>query len=369
MLPSNMTFKTTQNSPFLFRFKSFLSFLKKNSWNILLQIGIWLTVYYVWRIHTHMRHFSSSEKEFYTFWLIFTAVYVNRWVILKYIYQFKKAIYYILGVSLLLLSITLIEYFYVIDSILEHLDDVDLENPEIVRNTKLVTFVGTLMRDFVILSFSSLIDLYRDALQVKKHQKAEIEYLERIRSMQIGMINYMGHEHLAENALSMIISHIPEDAKDMKNLGFRLLDIYRYSFSQITQSLNKISAEVKFAKTLVDYYQIKYPLPQVEFKITGEISPFSIPPLITEPIIGNAFKHGLTDENGLIIIEFDFTDPLLFKMICKNKWKPQKTSPINPNSRGLKILKNRLELTYKAQASFSFETEGDWVVASLAIIP
>lgn len=101
---------------------------------------------------------------------------------------------------------------------------------------------------------------------------------------------------------------------------------------------------------------------------TEEVPPYSVPPLLTEIPVSNMFKHGITEAGkGKMAVDFVLSDPLYFKMVCRNRIREDLALFDNPASRGISILQDRLDFLYGESASFTLTREGDEMVAVLII--
>ena len=179
----------------------------------------------------------------------------------------------------------------------------------------------------------------------------------------------MEHEHFTNNALASLAgmgSVLPEDGrKDF----FLLLDIQRYSFSKIQEDFVPVAEEIRFVGTLLRYYSSRYPGLEVVCDMdTEDVPPYSIPPLLTEIPVSNKFKHGITEAGtGKMEVDFVLSDPLYFKMVCRNRIREDLVLFDNPASKGISILQDRLDILYGKSASFTLERENDEMVAVLKI--
>jgi len=87
----------------------------------------------------------------------------------------------------------------------------------------------------------------------------------------------------------------------------------------------------------------------IEFDLLGKAPSAKIAPLIFEPFIDNAFKHGLPGTNGkdFIHISFNFNTPNWIKFSIENNYEPL---PEGANKKvggiGIENVKQRLNFLY-----------------------
>lgn len=337
---------------------------------VLLYVAGWFVFYWYWRLHNFLRLFTSPEVEHNSFWIVFAAVNVFMFLVVRSMYRPETIKRFVLCTLLLLLSATVAEYFYVIPTILSHCHPRDPANAAVfLREVRVSTFIGILVRDFIIFSLILLGRLYRDALGYNKIKMEKQAVEQRNAGLQLRISQYMEHEHFTNNALASLAGMANALPEDRRKDFFLLLDIQRYSFSKIKEDFVSVAEEIRFVGTLLRYYGSRYPgLEVVCHMDTEEVPPYSVPPLLTEIPVSNMFKHGITEAGkGKMAVDFVLSDPLYFKMVCRNRIREDLALFDNPASRGISILQDRLDFLYGESASFTLTREGDEMVAVLII--
>ena len=120
---------------------------------VLLYVSGWFVFYWYWRLHNFLRSFTSPEMEHNSFWIVFAAVNVFMFLVVRSMYRPETIKRFVLCTLLLLLSATVAEYLYVISSILSHYVPRDPANAAVfLREVRVSTFIGILVRDFIIFS-------------------------------------------------------------------------------------------------------------------------------------------------------------------------------------------------------------------------
>lgn len=316
-----------------------------------LQIIGWAVAYYLWVTTFQMRGFSSINQEKITFCIILLFTYLIYFFGFKWIYKKNYAYFALCSIAIWILAV-LSEYFYVIPTILGHIHPFRPEDTEeVLQGVRRQTLIGIAIRDAVIFSLAGLSTLYYDAYRYRKLIKEDLQHIEEIQSLQYRTTQYMQHEHFTENALSFIADCAYNSSlqKDMENI----LYLYKYSFSHTAISSCPVKDELDFSRKLYQYYQSRYPELPIQFSVLGEEPSYNVLSLITEPIICNMFKHGITSSQGKMDIVFDFSNPSVFKLQCSNRSHLQAFFS-NPASRGLSLLQQRLQNYYGENARLDF---------------
>ena len=277
-----------------------------------LQIIGWAVAYCIWINSFQMRGFSSINQEKITFCILLLFTYLIYFFGFKWIYKKQYAYFALCSIAIWALAV-LSEYFYVIPTILGHIHPYRPEDTEeVLQGIRRQTLSGIAIRDAVIFSLAGLSTLYYDAYRYRQLIKEDLQHIEEIQNLQ-----YRTNQYL------QAISSCP--AKD----------------------------EIEFSRKLYQYYRSRYPELPIYFNILGEEPSYNVLSLITEPIICNMFKHGITSSQGEMDIVFDFSNPSVFKLQCSNRTHLQAFFN-NPTSRGLSLLQQRLQNYYGEDALLEF---------------
>lgn len=327
----------------------------KQSKQRILIIGLlitgWTVFYFLWRTVFYWRTFSSIEKEITSFFIPLVYSLLFYFFGFKWIYKKKYAYFALCSIAIWALAV-LSEYFYVIPTILVHIHPYRPENTEeVLQGIRRQTLSGIAIRDAVIFSLAGLSTLYYDAYRYRKLLKEDLQHIEEIQNLQYRTNQYLQHEHFTENALSFIAdcAYNTSLQKDIESI----LYMYEYSFTHTAISSCPAKDEIEFSRKLYQYYRSRYPELPIYFNILGEEPSYNVLSLITEPIICNMFKHGITSSQGEMDIVFDFSNPSVFKLQCSNRTHLQAFFN-NPTSRGLSLLQQRLQNYYGEDALLEF---------------
>ena len=207
--------------------------------------------------------------------------------------------------------------------------------------------------------------------------------------MEVATLQAQINPHFIFNFLSSIQSLIgqkkPEIANDYLVKFSRLIRAYMESSiksskllaGSILENENSIKEEIDMLKTYMELEKMKYPENKVKFDIEVEndsILNRSIPPMILQPFVENAIKHGILpkDGAGTVIVRFEQNEETL---ICKiiddgigrEKSAQNKEKSIQANkSRGLQLIVNRVkllnELNYNIKIDFEDPESGGTIV-------
>jgi len=106
----------------------------------------------------------------------------------------------------------------------------------------------------------------------------------------------------------------------------------------------------------------------VSLNFSGDIEGKMIAPMLFQPFIENAFKHGTSEQLGNVWMSIDLSvkkDQLYFRLINSCNSDTDKTS--HKQGVGIENVKKRLQLLYPGKFQFQHEQEGDVYVVTLML--
>lgn len=226
---------------------------------------------------------------------------------------------------------------------------------------------------------------YRDTIAVH-HKERQIKLLE------VAALQAQINPHFIFNFLSsmqsLISQKMPEKANEYLVKFSRLIRAYMESSIKSTKLLsgsileneNSVKEEIDLLKTYIELESLKYPKGKIDYKIEVKeeaILNKSIPPMILQPFVENAIKHGILPKegNGMVTIRFhEENDSLICSIIDDGIGRKQsaidKEKSIKPSkSRGLQLIVNRVEmlneLDYHIEIKFEDPETGGTIVTIL----
>ncbi|MDH5717836.1 MAG: histidine kinase [Spirochaetia bacterium] len=100
--------------------------------------------------------------------------------------------------------------------------------------------------------------------------------------------------HFVRNTLTIISTYLRNDTEKAKMALKHLTNSYNYLLENTTEPVIELHKEIKFARDYADILLMKYSdMLEINFNITGSIENILIPMLSLQPIIENAYKHGV----------------------------------------------------------------------------
>lgn len=181
---------------------------------------------------------------------------------------------------------------------------------------------------------------YGETLRKKDIEKQNI-------SNELAMLRAQINPHFLFNTLNNIKSLIKSLPPKAITSIDKLNGIMEYMFFGSAGELVPLENEINHINNYLDLEKIRFSSPDfIDFKIRGDFSKITIPPLIFMPFIENAFKHGnrLAVPPGIFILMVISGKRIHFEI--KNFVKEHCESNNRNSGFGLVNIKRRLDLLY-----------------------
>jgi two-component sensor histidine kinase len=211
-------------------------------------------------------------------------------------------------------------------------------------------------------------------------KQSRISVQRRIAILRLQTLRLNFNPHFIYNSMGLIQSLIVQNnTKKAVDVTARLARLNRVFLSNSTKDLIGLDEEMRFIKDYVDMEQLRFEDDNelrvvISLPSRTDLSQWLMPPLILQPLVENAIKHGLlpSKKRGEISIEVVKIDVATITIRITNP-VPKSRSKSQSTGMGNKLVSDRIEVfnsLYKPnyQASFrNFTTEENNYVAELLL--
>jgi sensor histidine kinase YesM len=157
--------------------------------------------------------------------------------------------------------------------------------------------------------------------------------------------------HFLFNTLNTIAALIPVDPEKAETTVHDLADLFRYTLDTVERQFVPLSEELHFLDRYLSIERVRFgDRLRVERNIAPESKKAKIPPLILQPIVENALRHGISQRKtgGTISITTDCDDHAC--QVCISDDGPGipegKVEEVLHSGRGLKNVNERMHNLY-----------------------
>jgi len=271
------------------------------------------------------------------------GVYVNLYVLIPRFLKQKNYIFYIFWLIILLtLSSIIIQLLLIF---LRRALDFTTNFSSFDVNLHSAYFFATL----IYVAFTSLLKFIKDWLSMQdlnfKLAKIERQKLEAELKTLKGQLN----PHFLFNSLNNIYSLALVKSDKVPDLILKLSDLMRHIIYESRENFIELEKEIEFVNNFIALQKIRTPdSVQIFYETIGEIPTAEIAPLLFEPFIDNAFKHGLpgAGDADFIRIKFDFTTPGFLHFSIENNYEENGSWNKKNSGIGISNVKQRLKYLY-----------------------
>lgn len=310
----------------------------------LLSIAFFCFIFY---LNSKTFNLALIAKAFITNICFATSVYLNLHVLIPRFLKRKNYIFYIFWLITIVSATSLITQLFIIYP-LRNILDISSQTAAFNTNTHSAFFFVTL----IYVGVSSFLKLIKDwiSMQDINYKLAQIEKqkLEAELTTLKGQLN----PHFLFNSLNNIYSLALIKSDKVPELILKLSDLMRHIIYESKENYISIEKELEFVDNFIALQKIRTSDKiRIEYTKSGQIPSAKVAPLLFEPFIDNAFKHGLpgTENDDYIAINFTFTDNNHLNFHLENNYvdidhREKKNSGI-----GLQNVQQRLEHLYSPE--------------------
>lgn len=209
---------------------------------------------------------------------------------------------------------------------------------------------GFFFFSFVYVGVTSIFSLTREwfILQKISNQLKDIEK-EKLEA-ELKVLKTQIKPHFLFNSLNNIYALALDKSDETADVVLQLSDLMRYILYDCNEKLVDINKELDFSRNYINLHKIRLGEDTpVNFIINGHFDGHKIAPLLFEPFIENAFKHGVygKDSDSFINIIFNFDENDQMELIIENSYDPNwNSSKKGSGGIGIQNVIRRLELIY-----------------------
>ena len=285
------------------------------------------------------------EKSIITNLFFAASVYTNLYILIPRFLKQKNYIFYFFWLIVLLSGTSLTMQFLFIYP-LRNLLGIKEGFTSFNTNLHSAYFFSTLL----YVGITSFLKLIKDWLSLQdvnlKLVKIEQQKLEAELKTLKGQLN----PHFLFNSLNNIYSLALIKSDKVPELILKLSDLMRHIIYDSKENYIALEKELEFVNNFIELQRIRTSdKTKIKYEIVGKVPTAKIAPLLFEPFIDNAFKHGLpgADKSDFIHISFNFekNETLLFKL--ENNYEELFIQKRTNSGIGLKNVKQRLKLLYQ----------------------
>jgi LytS/YehU family sensor histidine kinase len=203
---------------------------------------------------------------------------------------------------------------------------------------------------FLYVVITSFLKLIKDWLSLQDVNLKLVKIEQQKLEAELKTLKSQLNPHFLFNSLNNIYSLALIKSDKVPELILKLSDLMRHIIYESKENYISLEKELEFVNNFIELQRIRTSdKTKIKYEIIGTIPTARIAPLLFEPFIDNAFKHGLpgTANADFIHITFNFErqDFLMFRL--DNNYEELFNKKNTNSGIGLKNVKQRLKLLYQ----------------------
>lgn len=211
----------------------------------------------------------------------------------------------------------------------------------------------------------------RDEVRMRELRQAQLET--RLASAELEMLRMQIHPHFLFNTLQAAIALVQEDPRAAEDVLLRLSQLLRITFDQMGTDEIPLARELEFLDLYIGIQRQRFgDRLAVEIHADGTALDLPVPPLLLQPLVENAIRHGIGKHKGEDTVEVYARiekGGLELEVWNKNSVVDESSDVLLQRGVGLRNTKARLEHLYGSQASLVFRANGSRGAVARIFIP
>lgn len=222
----------------------------------------------------------------------------------------------------------------------------------------------------VIVTFAAFLHL-QEQMRQREVNQAQLEA--RLASAELETLRMQIQPHFLFNTLQAAITLVQEDPRAAEDVLLRLSQLLRIALDQMGKNEIPFSRELEFLDLYVGIQRQRFgDRLSVEIHADAATLDQPVPPLLLQPLIENAIRHGIGKHKGSDLIEVFArvaNDGLEIEVWNGNSAIEESTDQLMLRGLGIRNTKARLEQLYGREASLLLRSLGSRGVVALIFIP
>lgn len=215
-----------------------------------------------------------------------------------------------------------------------------------------------------LLLYSFSVAVHYMLLAVEDSRESEIQ----ARDAELRALKAQINPHFLFNSLNSITALTAVDPARAREMCILLSDFLRSTLGLGERESIPWREELQLARIYLDVEQVRFGSRlQVEMNVDEECADCMVPPLVLQPLIENAVKHGIATlvDGGTIIVNGRVKDGLL-EISVENGFDPESPAP-RRNGLGLRNVRSRLETRFGSAARLSARSDTSHFRAEMVV--
>lgn len=204
----------------------------------------------------------------------------------------------------------------------------------------------------------ALYHLIRSVQRLQLKEQQATEYLAQARRQELAALKAQVNPHFLFNTLNSISATLKRDPDQAREMIAKLAGMMRYALDSSNRELVSLREEISFARQYLDLESHRFSDrldARVEVEPEGEALDTPLPPMVLQPLVENALRHGIgrNEEGGTVWVRVTSEGEEVSVCVKDTGAGPDTDAPLASESEGMGLANTstRLEHTYGPDAA------------------
>ena len=201
-------------------------------------------------------------------------------------------------------------------------------------------------------------------------EKKSMEMELRLKEAELKLLKAQIHPHFLFNTLNNLYGLVLAGSENAPQIVLKISSLLDYMLYKSNKPYVSIESEVQYIKDYLELEKLRYNKLKIEFAEERITSQVSIAPMILQPFVENAFKHGISKDVGMqwLSLEIRVNNGRLDFRVKNPRVAESSTDETGyTEGIGLKNVKKRLNILYPDRHKLNIKEEPNTFTIDLSI--
>ena len=198
-------------------------------------------------------------------------------------------------------------------------------------------------------------------LRIKERVALQLSALQK--EQELATLKSQINPHFLFNTLNSISAKASTDAEGMRTMIAQLADMLRHVINDSKDDLIPLKEELQFVSDYIDLESVRMgDRLSTEFMVDQSLTKYLIPPMIIQPLVENAIKHGISPlkEGGKVTVQINKNKNKINFRVADTGVGLNSADPLSKaNGIGLKNIDSRLQIFYGDSAGLKIRSNNN----------
>jgi LytS/YehU family sensor histidine kinase len=198
--------------------------------------------------------------------------------------------------------------------------------------------------------------------QQGKARTREAQLQTLAREAELRMLRAQINPHFLFNSLNSISALTSMDPARARNMCLMLAEFFRKNLDLEEKELSTLSQEVELARNYLEIEKVRFgDRLHVQIDLPEELEAIKVPPLLLQPLVENAVKHGVAGmvDGGTIQIHALQGRDGRIEIVVENPFDPDSRRNAHRRGIGISNVRKRLEYRFGEESSMEIDRENE----------